>query len=119
MAGRTAMTDAPTQHGTEAPRLNRLLVLTAVASAISGFLYGYDTGIVSGALLQIRRDFDTGSGTEQVIAASILLGAVIGALVGSQLSARRGRHKTILLIAVVFVVGTLASSLAPSAMTLS
>jgi sugar porter (SP) family MFS transporter len=117
MAGTTATRDA--QDGTAAPRLNHLLVLTALASAISGFLYGYDTGIVSGALLQIRRDFDTGSGMEQVIAASILFGAVIGALVGGQLSERWGRHRTILLIAVVFVVGTLASSLAPSAVTLS
>ena len=117
MPGEAATTHA--QDGTEAPRLNHLLVLTALASAIGGFLYGYDTGIVSGALLQIRRDFDTGSGTEQVIAASILAGAVIGALVGGQLSERWGRHKTILLIAAVFVVGTLASSLAPSAVLLS
>jgi sugar porter (SP) family MFS transporter len=118
MAAETAMTHARGEDA-GAPRLNSLLVLTAVASAISGFLYGYDTGIVSGALLQIRRDFDTGSGTEQVIAASILAGAVIGALVGGQLSERWGRHKTILLIAIIFVVGTLASSLAPSAITLS
>src|SRR4051794_5357764 len=119
MASRTATADTRAHDGTAAPRLNGLLVLTALASAISGFLYGYDTGIVSGALLQIRRDFDTGSGTEQVIAASILAGAVIGALVGGQLSERWGRHRTIVLIAVVFVVGTLASSLAPSATTLS
>ena len=112
-------TDEHLHDGTQAPRLNHLLVLTALASAISGFLYGYDTGIVSGALLQIRRDFDTGSGMEQVIAASILAGAVIGALVGGRLSERWGRHKTILLIAIVFVLGTLASSLAPSAVTLS
>ena len=88
MASRAALNDAHSQDGTEAPRLNDLLVLTALASAISGFLYGYDTGIVSGALLQIRKDFVTGSGIEQVIAASILLGAVIGALVGGQLSER-------------------------------
>jgi len=119
MASRTTSTEAHAHDGTEASRLNHLLVLTALASAISGFLYGYDTGIVSGALLQIRRDFDTGSGMEQVIAASILFGAVLGALAGSQLSERWGRHKTILLIAAVFVVGTLASSVAPSATTLS
>ena len=117
----TSNASPATRQGTaavEPPRLNHLLVLTAVASAISGFLYGYDTGIVSGALLQIRRDFDTGSGMEQLIAASILLGAVAGALVGSRLSEAWGRHRTILLIAIVFVVGTLASGLAPSAVLL-
>ncbi len=95
------------------------LMLAAGVSAISGLLYGYDTGIISGALLQIRKAFHTGSGMEQVIAASILLGAVLGALFCSRLSERVGRRRTILLIACVFVLGALASALAPSAVTLS
>jgi sugar porter (SP) family MFS transporter len=95
-------------------RLTGLMITAAVVSAVSGLLYGYDTGIISGALLQISDDFKTGDGMEQVIAASILLGAVIGALGCSLLSERLGRKRTILLVAGVFVVGTLAASLAPS-----
>ena len=49
-------------------------------------MFGYDTGVISGALLQISKEFHTGSGMEQVIAASILLGAVIGALLMRRLS---------------------------------
>ncbi len=101
------------------PRVTALLVVTAVVSAISGFLYGYDTGIISGALLLIGDEFNTGAGWEQVIAASILLGAVIGALVGARVSERYGRKRTILVIATVFVVGTLACSLAPTELTLA
>ena len=101
------------------PRVTTLLVVTAVVSAISGFLYGYDTGIISGALLLIGDEFNTGAGWEQVIAASILLGAVIGALVGARVSERYGRKRTILVIATVFVVGTLACSLAPTELTLA
>jgi len=44
------------------PQLTALLVATAVVSAIAGFLYGYDTGIISGALLQISEEFSIGSG---------------------------------------------------------
>ena len=99
--------------------MTTLLLLTAVVSAISGFLYGYDTGIISGALLLIGDEFNTGAGWDQVIAASILLGAVIGALVGARVSERYGRKRTILVIAAVFVVGTLACSLAPSELTLA
>src|SRR4051795_409303 len=95
-----------THHEDIAPGLTRLLLLAAVVSAISGLLYGYDTGIISGALLQIKKDFSIGSGMQQVIAASILLGAVIGALVCSRLSERRGRKGTIHLIAGVFVAGS-------------
>jgi MFS family permease len=66
-------------------------------SAVSGMLYGYDTGIISGALLQITKDFGIAEGWKQVIAASILLGAVIGALTCSWLSERRGRKGTLLM----------------------
>ncbi|MFF4958833.1 MFS transporter [Streptomyces sp. NPDC001222] len=69
-------------------------------------LYGYDTGIISGALLQISREFHIGNGMKQVIAAGILLGAVIGALTCSVLSERIGRHRTILLICTVFILGS-------------
>jgi sugar porter (SP) family MFS transporter len=95
--------------------LTGLMLAAAIVSAVSGLLYGYDTGIISGALLQISDDFKTGSGMEQVIAAGILLGAVIGALSCSLLSERLGRKRTILIVAAVFVVGTLLCSVAPSA----
>ncbi|WP_432537179.1 sugar porter family MFS transporter [Kineococcus arenarius] len=95
------------------------MVVVALVSAISGLLYGYDTGIISGALLQISDEFAIGNGWEQVIAASILAGAVIGALVCSRLSERRGRRGTLLVVAVVFVVGTIGASLAPDPVTLS
>ena len=94
--------------------LNGLMLAAALVSAVSGLLYGYDTGIISGALLQISKEFDTGNGLEQVIAASILAGAVIGALSCSFLSERLGRRRTILVVAGVFVLGTLLCSVAPS-----
>ncbi len=99
--------------------LNGLMLMAAVVSAVSGLLYGYDTGIISGALLQIGKEFDTGNAMEQSIAAGILLGAVVGALTCSLLSERMGRHRTILLICGVFVVGSLTCSVAPTALTLA
>src|ERR1035438_8491404 len=81
----SAPAQTPPRHEPEADaaasaKLTPLLVMAAVVSAISALLYGYDTGIISGALLQIARQFHTGTGVEQIIASSILLGAVIGAL---------------------------------------
>src|ERR1041384_3588884 len=100
-------------------RLTGSVVVVALVSAISGLLYGYDTGIISGALLQIGDDFDIGHVWEQTIAASILVGAVIGALTCSRLAERRGRHGTLLLIGIVFVVGAVAAALSPEPITLS
>ena len=95
------------------------LYVAAAVSAVAAVLYGYDTGIISGALLQIEDDFDVGSTWKQLIAASILLGAIIGALTCSRLSEARGRRGTILIIAVIFVVGAIACAVAPDKWTLS
>ena len=108
-----------TEHDTSAGQLNGLMLAAAVVSAVSGLLYGYDTGIISGALLQISEEFDTGHNLEQAIAAGILLGAVIGALSCSLLSEKWGRHRTILLICAVFIAGSLLCSIAPGAVSLA
>ncbi len=109
----------PEAKDAKAARLTGLLLMAAVVSAISALLYGYDTGIISGALLQIHRQFRTGNGEEQIIASSILLGAVIGALFCSQLSERIGRQRTLLIVSAVFIAGALACSLAPTTWALS
>jgi len=113
------MSRTTTHDETQPGTLNGLMLMVAVVSAVSGLLYGYDTGIISGALLQIGDEFDTGHAMEQSIAAGILLGAVVGALTCSVLSERWGRHRTILLICTVFIVGSLACSVAPSAVLLA
>ncbi|MFF1640717.1 MFS transporter [Streptomyces sp. NPDC058246] len=70
-------------------------------------------------MLQISHEFDIGNGMKQIVAAGILLGAVIGALACSVLSERTGRHRTILLICAVFIVGSLTCSFAPTAVSLA
>jgi sugar porter (SP) family MFS transporter len=119
--GRNAGGDARTRAVDPAQRggFTGVLLVAALVSAISSLLYGYDTGIISGALLKIGKDFDIGSAMKQVIAGSILLGAVIGALTCSSLSERRGRHPTMLLISVIFVIGALSAAFAPNPVLLS
>jgi sugar porter (SP) family MFS transporter len=90
------------------------IVIVALVSAVSGMLYGYDTGIISGALLQITKDFQIEEASKQVIAAAILVGAVIGALTCSYLSEKRGRKGTLVMLAVIFVVGALWCAFSPN-----
>lgn len=94
--------EAPTAPSRQ---LTGAVVIIALVAAISGMLYGYDTGVISWALLQLTQDFNITEGWQQVIAASILLGAVAGALTCSWLSDLRGRRGTLLMLAVVFIVG--------------
>ncbi len=100
-------------------QLTGAVVIVALVPAISGALYGYDTGIISGALLQITKDFGIAESWKQVIAASILMGAVVGALVCSYLSERRGRKTTLVMLAAIFMIGALWCSLSPNPVLLS
>lgn len=102
----------PDRHSAVGDKVTRPVLMAVSVSAISSLLYGYDTGIISGALLQIKKDFHIGSEMQQVVASAILLGAVIGAFAGSRLSERRGRHLTVLILACVFVVGALGAAAA-------
>lgn len=90
-----------------------LYVITGV-TAIAGFLYGYDTGIISGALLPITSEFHLGHRMQEIVASSILVGAVIGALSCGTISERIGRKRTIMTVACVFCAGSFCSSISPS-----
>lgn len=94
----------------------RKFVNTAAAiTATGGLLFGYDTGVISGALLFIRQDLGPFSAfTEGVIVSFLLVGAVVGAVSGGPLSDRFGRRPTALLAAVVFGIGAIAAALSPS-----
>jgi sugar porter (SP) family MFS transporter len=98
------------------PADRRRFVNTAAAiTATGGLLFGYDTGVISGALLFIRQDFAPLSPfLEGIIVSFLLVGAVVGALSGGPLSDRVGRRPTTLLAAVIFGVGALAVAFAPS-----
>lgn len=94
-----------------------LLTATAIA-AIAGFLYGYDTGIISGALLQITHDFALSFHAQELVTSAILVGAVVGALSCGKLSSVLGRRYTVMIVAAIFAVGVIASGLSPNALAL-
>jgi len=85
----------------------RMRYLTFVA-AIGGFLFGYDTGVVSGAMLPMRRAFDLTPRQQEVIVSSTVLAAFLSSLfLGAPLNDRFGRRYSILLSAFVFGIGSL------------
>ncbi len=97
---------------------NRLVLVMAVTAALGGLLFGYDTGIISGALLFIREDFGLSDAAQQTVVGSLLFGAVLGALIAGPLTDRTGRRTAILAAAVVFALGSLAAALATGTGTL-
>src|SRR5687768_2697943 len=81
--------------------------------ALGGLLFGYDTGVISGAILYIKEDFDLSPFLEGAVVATLLLGAMVGAAAAGPLSDRIGRRNLVLIAAVIFTVGALGAALAP------
>jgi len=92
----------------------RFLTNLTIISTLGGLLFGYDTGVISGALLYMREDLGLSSVAEGAVVSSLLFGAIIGALVGGRLADVLGRRGTILVCAGLFLVGALGSGLSPS-----
>ena len=89
----------------------RLRVITIIAT-FGGLLFGYDTGVINGALPYMTEDLGLTPVTEGMVTSSLLLGAALGAVTGGRLSDARGRRRAILLLAVLFFIGALGCTLA-------
>jgi sugar porter (SP) family MFS transporter len=94
--------------------LNPFVVASAAVAALGGFLFGFDTGIISGALLFIKQEFGLSAGLQQLVVGSLLLAAVVGALLGGPITDVWGRKKTLILAALIFGVGALVASFSPN-----
>ena len=91
------------------------VIWMAAITALGGLLFGYDTGVVSGALLFLKDTFPHITALQKELVTSLLLvGAAIGAIGAARLADRIGRRPTILITAVVFVVGVLLAAFTPT-----
>jgi sugar porter (SP) family MFS transporter len=79
---------------------------------LGSFLFGYDTGVVSGALLFIKQDFGLSAFQQSSVVSVLLLGAVVGALFTGRVADRVGRRATLGTLAIVFIVGIALAALA-------
>jgi major inositol transporter-like SP family MFS transporter len=93
--------------------LRRRLLLISLIATIGGLLFGYDTGVVNGALLYMGRDLRLTPADEGLITATLLLGAALGSLIAGRLADRIGRRRTMWLLAGTFVAGAIACAVAP------
>lgn len=110
-AGTTAAGGTP---ASEEP-VGRAVVWTAAITALGGLLFGYDTGVVSGALLFLHTSFGNVTSFEKELVTGLLLaGAAVGAFGSGRLTDQIGRRTVILITAVIFVIGVLGAAFSPT-----
>lgn len=92
---------------------SKLIYIIAIVAATGGLLFGFDTGVISGAIPFFQKDFGIDDGMIEVITASGLCGAILGALFCGKVTDKLGRKTVILASAVIFAIGALWSGFAP------
>ncbi|KAL4563464.1 hypothetical protein LXL04_027507 [Taraxacum kok-saghyz] len=96
---------------------NPYVLRLAFSAGIGGLLFGYDTGVISGALLYIRDDFeavDKKTVLQESIVSMALAGAIVGAAIGGWLNDRKGRKFALLVADFLFFIGAILMAAAPN-----
>lgn len=96
------------------PQSRQFVYLAAAFAGLGGLLFGYDTGVISGAELFFKNDFSLSVFALEVIVSGVLAGAAVGALLGGWLADVFGRRTLLILTAIIFAAGAILCAAAPS-----
>ena len=102
-----------TKKATQTPVKGFVYYAVAVA-ALGGLLFGYNTGVISGAILFIKSQFSLSSTMEEIVVSAVLVGAIFGAAAGGVLTNRFGRRKLIISAGIIFTASAFGTAFAPA-----
>jgi MFS family permease len=101
--------DAVIERGTQGH--NRFVLRLALIAALGGFLFGYDTGVISGALPFVSKALRADKFEEQAFVGALLIGAVVGAILSGYSADALSRRRTKIISGSIYVLGALGSAL--------
>ncbi|WP_418275075.1 sugar porter family MFS transporter [Isoptericola jiangsuensis] len=110
---------SPVPAGAEARAAHRKAIGLSISAAVGGFLFGFDSSVINGAVEAIEGQFDLSSTVTGFVVAVALLGCALGAWGAGRLADRWGRLRTMVLGAGLFLVSSVLSAIAWSALDLS
>ncbi|UUU39779.1 sugar porter family MFS transporter [Streptomyces sp. NBC_00162] len=109
----TSTANAPASGGGRAARPDHLghVIFIAAAAAMGGFLFGYDSSVINGAVVAIRERFEVGSAALAQVIAAALIGCALGAATAGRIADRIGRIRCMQIAAVLFTASAIGSAL--------
>jgi len=90
----------------------RFVYVAVGVAALGGLLFGFDTGVISGAILFVKEQFSLSTMMEEFVVSAVLIGAVIGAVIGGALTGRFGRRRLIIIAGIIFTVSSISTAIA-------
>ncbi|WP_327416651.1 sugar porter family MFS transporter [Streptomyces sp. NBC_01233] len=109
----TSTANAPASGSGREARPDHLghVIFIAAAAAMGGFLFGYDSSVINGAVVAIRERFDVGSAALAQVIAAALIGCAFGAATAGRIADRIGRIRCMQIAAVLFTASAIGSAL--------
>lgn len=100
--------------------VGRKITFISIIATFGGLLFGYDTGVINGALpfMIQKNELNISATAEGIIAGALTLGAAVGAIAGGKLSDKFGRKKIIMNLAIIFIISTVGCSVSPNIETM-
>ena len=89
------------------------VLLVASVAALGGLLFGYDTGVISGAILFISKDFSLSTKLQEFTISIVLIGCIGGSAIAGTVADAIGRRLTLLAAGIIFLIGALMSAFTP------
>ena len=93
--------------------MNKKILTCAIVAALGGFLFGFDTVVISGAEQTIQKLWGLNPGLHGLAISMALWGTVLGSLIGGFPTERFGRKKTLMMIGILYFVSAVGSGIAP------
>ncbi|MFD7917520.1 sugar porter family MFS transporter [Streptomyces sp. NPDC059752] len=111
MTSSTSRASAPGGGSSPHPEHLGHVIFIAAAAAMGGFLFGYDSSVINGAVVAIRERFDVGSAALAQVIAAALIGCAFGAATAGRIADRIGRIRCMQIAALLFTASALGSAL--------
>lgn len=108
-----------TSSGVIRDESKRLVIFIASVAALAGILFGFDTGVISGAILFISKEFQLTPWMNGIVVSAVLLGALSGSAVGGRVADQMGRRRLLIVTAIIFIIGSVGSALATGTIMLA